>query len=429
MHLLSAEQKEEFERLSSNVSARWKDAIHKLQQLESMSPQTLAEDEMQKLIEATREAITSAMMSGFEGHVIEPKLQHELSEDVYYFSGFKTYASLKEASTLLRDEHGQTKSFDRFYRDVAKLDATYNRNYLQAEYLYATASAESAARWTEQMQDADDYDLQYRTAGDSRVREEHRALDLVTLPAKHAFWETYYPPNGWRCRCTVIQVRKGKYPTTADAVALEAGQAAISDKNKIFRGNPAREGAVFPKNHPYYGQRGYGHCTVASIDLSATDDNEVCKVYRTLQQTLNDNDTKTLRETDQIIKKWAKKKGGIIAAQTLKSGYLSLRHDAVKRYLGHAKDQDAKRLLAVIAEQPERLNFVRFDALGNNKDMTNAVDAKNVKQKAKRKVIGYNVYDIADERGNAYRVGLEVVKRSDKLIEQPYYVKKKKRKK
>ena len=24
----------------------------------------------------------------------------------------------------------------------------------------------------------------------------------------------YYPPNGYNCRCTVVQVRKGKYEST-----------------------------------------------------------------------------------------------------------------------------------------------------------------------------------------------------------------------
>ncbi|GAD07595.1 phage head morphogenesis protein, SPP1 gp7 family [Porphyromonas crevioricanis] len=291
---------------------------------------------------------------------------------------------LKEASTLLHDESGQTKSFDRFYRDVAKLDATYNRNYLQAEYLYATASAESAARWTEQMQDADDYDLQYRTVGDSRVREEHRALDLVTLPTRHAFWETYYPPNGWRCRCTVIQVRKGKYPTTADAVALEAGQAAISDKNKIFRGNPGREGTVFPENHPYYGEGGYGHCTVASIDLSATDDNEVCDVYRQLAKVRKGEYKKLRKETDKTLRQWAKTHYGQSSINGLQHD-MRINNKAVQNFLGHARTIEEKEVLACLIDPNRKKEFTHIatEPLGLHKRMDVKKDADNVEKKGK----------------------------------------------
>lgn len=50
--------------------------------------------------------------------------------------------------------------------------------------------------------------LMYRTMQDERVRASHRAWDGVVLPVESPFWETHYPPNGWRCRCTVISVNE-----------------------------------------------------------------------------------------------------------------------------------------------------------------------------------------------------------------------------
>lgn len=44
----------------------------------------------------------------------------------------------------------------------------------------------------------------YVTVGDDRVRPSHAAIDGVTLPKGHAFWEANYPPNGWACRCQAI---------------------------------------------------------------------------------------------------------------------------------------------------------------------------------------------------------------------------------
>lgn len=38
-------------------------------------------------------------------------------------------------------------------------------------------------------------------------RPEHKKLDGLTLPAKHPFWNRYYPPNGWGCQCCVVGAR------------------------------------------------------------------------------------------------------------------------------------------------------------------------------------------------------------------------------
>ncbi|GAB4192547.1 MAG: hypothetical protein OHK0024_32700 [Thalassobaculales bacterium] len=41
---------------------------------------------------------------------------------------------------------------------------------------------------------------------DDRIRPEHRAWHGTCLPVDHLWWRTHYPPNGWRCRCTVRQM-------------------------------------------------------------------------------------------------------------------------------------------------------------------------------------------------------------------------------
>ena len=47
--------------------------------------------------------------------------------------------------------------------------------------------------------------LTYQTVGDGRVRPEHAMLDEISRPVGDKFWNTYFPPNGWNCRCTVLQ--------------------------------------------------------------------------------------------------------------------------------------------------------------------------------------------------------------------------------
>lgn len=42
---------------------------------------------------------------------------------------------------------------------------------------------------------------QYMTAGDPSVRDEHSALAEKVYHADHPFWDQWYPPNGFNCRC------------------------------------------------------------------------------------------------------------------------------------------------------------------------------------------------------------------------------------
>lgn len=180
------------------------------------------------------------------------KMRERLTRSNYIFSGIKTFHELNEAFPSMLDENGNKKPFERFLNDVQKINGTYNANYLHAEYNFVQASATMAAKWEQFSEDGDRYNLQYRTAKDDKVRPEHAALDGVTLPMSDSFWETYYPPNGWNCRCTVVQVRKQKYPATEHAEAMSRGEEAMNgERYNIFRFNSGKQGKTMPDYNPY----------------------------------------------------------------------------------------------------------------------------------------------------------------------------------
>lgn len=65
-------------------------------------------------------------------------------------------------------------------------------------------SAHMAGRWKQLQENKDRRPyLQYRTAGDSRVRPQHRQWNGLIFHIDDPFWQTHYPPCGWGCRCTV----------------------------------------------------------------------------------------------------------------------------------------------------------------------------------------------------------------------------------
>ena len=246
------------------------------------------------------EAHAAALDSSFEKVAMSDTMRKRLQRSDYIFSGMKTFHELNEAFPSLLDENGNRKPFEQFLNDVQSIDSTYNRNYLRAEYNFVQASAQMAAKWEGFMQDGDRYNLQYRTAGDDKVRPEHAALDRVTLPITDPFWEEYYPPNGWNCRCTVVQVRKSKYPVTPHDEAMALGEEATGKDTKgIFRFNAGLEQKSVPDYNPYTIRR-CKDCDIAkgNVKLVFIPDNELCAACKLLRKCVGDK-TKTERAIER----------------------------------------------------------------------------------------------------------------------------------
>lgn len=207
-------------------------------------------------IDETTSVFLDGINEGVQDNEITETLLEALSNDVFLFSALKTHSQLLEASRLLKDENGKIKPFSQFRKDIESIHSGYNQNYLESEYEFAVSSSQMAAQWAEI--DGDRYNLQYRTAGDDRVRKSHESLHNTTLPVSDPFWNKYYPPNGWRCRCIAVEVLKGKYKESDSKKAIEKGDKATTEIGKnganrlaIFRFNPGKQKVVFPPKHPY----------------------------------------------------------------------------------------------------------------------------------------------------------------------------------
>lgn len=229
-----------------------------------------------------------ALSEAMEQVEMSDKMRQHLEKSNYIFSGFKAFHELNEAFPSLLDDKGNKKPFERFLNDVQRVHKTYNQHYLRAEYNFVSASAEMAGRWEMFEKDGDNYLLQYRTVKDSRVRPEHAYLHEVTLPFSSPFWEQHFPPNGWNCRCTVVQVRKGKYKETDLREAQQrADKAQAKDKKGMFRFNAGKERKAIPDYNPYTISK-CSTCPVAKgkgeMALAKIPDNELCQACKLIRE-------------------------------------------------------------------------------------------------------------------------------------------------
>ena len=256
-------------------------ALHK-EQGATLRIEIMADKPVQDFIDTHADILDSSSASV----KMSDDMRSRLSRSNWIFSGMKTFHELNEAFPSLTNEDGSRKPFERFLNDVQKIDETYNRNYLHSEYNYVHASADMAAKWEQFMEDGDRYLLQYRTAHDDRVRPEHAELEGVTLPMDDSFWADYYPPNGWNCRCTVVQVRRGKYETTPHDEAMTRGEIALQrDTRGIFRFNSGQQRKSVPDYNPYTISQ-CRNCDIAkgNIKLAFIPSNQLCQGCQLVRQ-------------------------------------------------------------------------------------------------------------------------------------------------
>ena len=242
------------------------------------------------VMEETLRIMDTAIGSGLPNEV-PGTIRYALENNAFMFSGFKTFHTLREVGLSMLTDKGRIKPFNDFLEDVKRINALYNHNYLYAEYNHALGAAQMAAKWHDFEQDGDRYNLQYRTAGDDKVREEHAILNGTTLPPSDPFWNMFLPPNGWNCRCTAVQVRKNKYPASDPELAMKRGQNCTEGaKKSIFRYNPGKSLKLFPPKHPYFKVPAEAKQAIGQITQEAIREKRIGTLREQLPDTLTDSE-------------------------------------------------------------------------------------------------------------------------------------------
>jgi SPP1 gp7 family putative phage head morphogenesis protein len=209
------------------------------------------------LYNVTLDRLTAAIVKGFGTDFAEDSADALLFDyykhNIAIFSGAKTFQQVKDMTNLVMTSDGVKRDFSEFKKIIKGdqfhdgLFKTYNENYLKTEFNTAFATAQMGREWNEFVQDADVFPLlKYITVHDDRVRHNHRPFDGVIRPVGDSFWDTHTPPNGFNCRCHVIQLEEGEETTDTQIKNMPEVDSPL------FAFNPGKSGRIFDESiHPY----------------------------------------------------------------------------------------------------------------------------------------------------------------------------------
>jgi SPP1 gp7 family putative phage head morphogenesis protein len=184
-----------------------------------------------------------------------------METNLFRFGAAKTLAIALDLNEHARDSTG----FADFKRrvDESGLLQKYNRAWLEAEYVNAVNTGVQSSRWFQMQGSADALPYgEYITQQDDQVRPAHRVLHGKMWPLSDPIWGTIWPPNGWKCRCTVLPTQEGPEGAALKAQSRDVleGLDLNGEMKKMKAGgfdkNRAIAGEVFPLNKAYKEQLG-----------------------------------------------------------------------------------------------------------------------------------------------------------------------------
>lgn len=85
--------------------------------------------------------------------------------------------------------------------------------------------------------------LMYDAIDDFRTRPAHKAWDQTVLPVDSTWWSSHYPPNGYNCRCSVIQLSMDE----VEALGLTVAQFPPKDGSFAWTNPRTGEELMIPK--------------------------------------------------------------------------------------------------------------------------------------------------------------------------------------
>ncbi|WP_208431559.1 phage minor head protein [Bartonella doshiae] len=115
---------------------------------------------------------------------------------------------------------------------------------LETVYWANTMSAHAAGEW-ERTQNNKEFlpYLTYALSSSEHKRLEHESWVGFTAPVDDPVWDWLYPPNGWRCKCSVRQVSRYE----AEDLGYEEGAEPLQVEQKVWHNKRTGQVEKIPK--------------------------------------------------------------------------------------------------------------------------------------------------------------------------------------
>lgn len=153
-------------------------------------------------------------------------IHNALLEDLKNGGHFKTFMARLQPQLEAKGWWGKREQVNRHTGEVRtvtygtphRLETIYETNmqsaYMAGRYAGMKAATQYAPWW------------EYSAVMDARTRPSHAALNGRVFRHDDPFWDAWYPPNGFRCRCrvtprTIIEQQRGDFVTSDGAGRME----------------------------------------------------------------------------------------------------------------------------------------------------------------------------------------------------------------
>jgi SPP1 gp7 family putative phage head morphogenesis protein len=218
-------------------------------------------NEFESIISRNKEFTFEEALNYFKEKIpVTPEKFYEIAQEyqahAFTVSGYTKIQVLKKFHDELVKaiEDGETmKSFRDRMNEFLETEGYEGITNFQADNIFRTntQTAYQVGHY-KQMTDPNVLKLRpywmYDAVNDKHTRPSHLAMDGRVFPADSPIWDTWYPPNGFRCRCTVRTLSKRQVEQRGLTVETEVPKAAELKNGRFvnvlpdpsFSNNPAK---------------------------------------------------------------------------------------------------------------------------------------------------------------------------------------------